>query len=115
MRWGVVWGPAAGFWLLAPTLLTAQHATACTASHWWHLFLALGVLFVAIAIGCSVIAGFPLMIVEKTHGTFADPDWAYGLGIGVLLAPAYIALTSYVIWLPFGASAGTDSARLLVQ
>lgn len=114
-RWGVLWGPAAGLWLLAPALLTAQHATACDASHWWHLFLALLVLFVAIAVGCSVIAGFPLMILEKNRGSFADPDWAYGLGIGVLLAPAYIALTSYVIWLPFGASAGTDSARLQVQ
>ena len=102
---GRAWGPALGFWFLAPAFVETHRLLPEAPGQWVVLCAALTAIFSLLGAVLGLFGGLALSAIEVLiSGTFIDRRWAYGLFGGVSIAIAY-ALQSVVIqWNTFGLS-----------
>ena len=100
--WGMLWGVALGFWLLAPEIVDAHRIQIETLGQRVVLTLALTFIFAALGGFLTLIAGLALAGIEAAiAGPFRDRTWAYGLFGGVLLVVAYTLDSILIHWTNF--------------
>ena len=109
--WGALWGVALGFWLLAPHVLSSHHLFVTTLRQWVILGSALATAFAVVGAGCGLFAGFPLAVWQIVQGRSIVNFFprTYGLVIGILLIPVYIAVGEGVIAAKLGGVVGIEN------
>ncbi len=113
--WGGLWGPALGFWLLAPLLLDAQHLVPRSFSTWLVAEVYLLGFFAALGALLSIAATGVLVLWQIVRWRdFRDPAWAYGLAVPALLPLAYCGLSASLERWSFGAVVGLHQVRTLI-
>ena len=99
LRWGALWGAAAGMWLLAPALLREHHASLTIGPTWLAAAAALLTACGVVGSLCSLFAG--LIVAGWQVGRrrpYRDVGWVFGLAIGALLVPVYLAAGAAIEW-----------------
>ena len=103
--WGALWGPALGFWFLAPSLAETHRIMPEHFGHWMVLFAALTAIFSTLGAVLGFVGGLVLSAIELLFtGPFNDRRWAYGLFGGVCIAGAYALQSITTQLLTYGLS-----------
>ena len=110
--WGGLWGPALGFWLLAPLLLDAQHLVPRSFGTWLVAEVYLLGFFAGLGALLSIAATGVLVVWQIVRWRdFRSPAWAYGLAVPALVLLAYCGLSASLELWSFGAVVGLHQLR----
>lgn len=103
VKWGLIWGPLQGYWLLAPHFLTSHVLYPNSLADWFFVTIFLLGVFATIGVLCSVFATYPLIIYTSiVRPVSLDPSKAHATVVGVLMPIVYLILGYFFVWAKLG-------------